>query len=55
MDKLNPQERELLELRYFKNLGQRDAAKHLGVSQMQVSRLERRILGRLNALATTDM
>ena len=54
LDKLNPQERELLELRYLKNMGQRDAAKQLGISQMQVSRLERRILSRLNALATAD-
>jgi RNA polymerase sigma-B factor len=26
LDKLNPQERELLELRYLQNMGQRDAA-----------------------------
>ena len=54
LDKLNPQERELLELRYAQNMGQRDAAKRLGISQMQVSRLERRILSRLNALATAE-
>lgn len=51
LSRLNPQEQELLELRYIRQLGQRDTAKQLGVSQMQVSRLERRILGRLQALA----
>ena len=45
-------ERELLELRYVHQLGQRETAGRLGVSQMQVSRLERRILGRLQTLAT---
>lgn len=44
---LTPQERKLLELRYVRRLGQRETAAELGVSQMQVSRLERRMLGRL--------
>ena len=52
LEKLAPQERELLELRYVHQLGQRETAGRLGVSQMQVSRLERRILGRLQTLAT---
>ena len=37
----------LLELRYIHRMGQRETAAHLGVSQMQVSRMERRILARL--------
>lgn len=44
---VNPQERLLLEKRYIERLGQRDTAKAMGVSQMQVSRMERRILARL--------
>ncbi len=44
---VNPQERLLLEKRFVERLGQRDTAKALGVSQMQVSRMERRILARL--------
>lgn len=44
---VTPQERLLLEKRYIDRLGQRDTAKALGVSQMQVSRMERRILARL--------
>ncbi len=44
---VTPQERLLLEKRYIERLGQRETAKALGVSQMQVSRMERRILARL--------
>ena len=48
--KVNDVERELLRLRYQEQMGQRETAKHLGVSQMQVSRMERRILARLRAI-----
>jgi RNA polymerase sigma-B factor len=41
------QDRELLRLRFVKELTQEEIAKELGVSQMQVSRLLRRLLGRL--------
>lgn len=44
---ITPTERQLLTLRFFDRLGQRDTAKRLGVSQMQVSRMERRLLARL--------
>ena len=44
---VTPQERLLLEKRYIDRLGLRDTAKALGVSQMQVSRMERKILARL--------
>jgi len=44
---VTPVEAQLLELRFVEGLGQRDTARHLGVSQMQVSRMERRILARL--------
>ena len=39
--------RRVIELRYFQELTQRETAEELGVSQMQVSRLERRALERL--------
>ena len=48
---LNDSERELVRLRYEQRLGQRDTAKRLGVSQMQVSRVERRILEKLRRLS----
>ena len=48
---VTPQEKRLLELRFLERLGQRDTAKILGVSQMRVSRMERRILERLREKA----
>ena len=50
LSKVNETERALLLLRYREGLGQRETAKRLGVSQMQVSRLERRVLTRLRAI-----
>ena len=47
---VTPQERMLLEKRFIDRLGQRETAKALGVSQMQVSRMERRVLARLREL-----
>lgn len=48
---VNPTEKKLLELRFIQRLGQRETARHLGVSQMQVSRMERRILARLREMS----
>lgn len=45
-------ERVLLRLRFEERLGQREVARRLGVSQMQISRLERRVLARLRAMET---
>ena len=50
LSKVGETERELLTLRYRDGLGQRETAKRLGISQMQVSRLERRALSRLRAI-----
>ena len=50
LSKVGEVERELLTLRYRDGLGQRETAKRLGISQMQVSRLERRVLSRLRAI-----
>lgn len=44
---LPPQDRTLIFLRYFKGLTQMKTAKQLGMSQVQVSRREKAILGRL--------
>lgn len=54
LSKVNETERELLLLRYRDGLGQRETAKRLGVSQMQVSRLERRVLTRLRAMEAAN-
>ena len=49
LERLQPPLRRVIELRYFGNLSQREAALQLGVSQMQVSRLEHRALAHLRA------
>lgn len=44
---VTPKEKLLLECRFIRRMGQRETAKALNVSQMQVSRMERRVLARL--------
>ena len=48
---LNGEEKELIALRYFQDKTQVEVAKRLGISQVQVSRLEKRILLRMRGLA----
>ncbi len=50
LQQVTPAERLLLEKRFIERLGQRETAKAMGVSQMQVSRMERRVLARLREL-----
>lgn len=47
MQKLNEQERKLIELRYFQNQTQAVIAGIMGISQVQVSRMEKKILEKL--------
>lgn len=47
MDNLEEKERKLIELRYFNEMTQTDIAKEMGISQVQVSRLEKKILLRM--------
>lgn len=44
---LNEQEKKLIEMRYFENKTQTAVAQVLGISQVQVSRLEKKILEKL--------
>ena len=44
MSALEPRDRALLELRYFRNLTQSNTAKALGMTQVQVSRREKKLL-----------
>ena len=44
---LTEKEQALLDLRFIRRMGQRDCAAALGVSQMQVSRMERKMLAKL--------
>lgn len=48
--KLGGRERAVLELRFYESMSQSDVAKHLGVSQMHVSRIQQRALDRLRSL-----
>ena len=47
LNRLSEQERTLIEMRYFQNKTQSAVAKVLGISQVQVSRLEKKILLKL--------
>lgn len=51
LDTLSPSERELISMRYFQNKTQMEIASILGISQVQVSRLEKKILLRLRERA----
>lgn len=47
LQKLNEQERKLIELRYFQNQTQAVIAGIMGISQVQVSRMEKKVLEKL--------
>jgi RNA polymerase sporulation-specific sigma factor len=44
LSELSTKDRELIHLRYFKNMTQTAAAKKLGMTQVQVSRREKKLL-----------
>ena len=44
---LEPEERKLIYLRFFQEKTQNQIAEEMGISQVQVSRLEKRILKRM--------
>lgn len=50
MDSLGERERRLIGLRYFQDKTQTEVARDLGISQVQVSRLEKKILLRLREM-----
>lgn len=52
--RLNPEEKKLIVERYYKNKTQKQVAEQLGVSQMQVSRMERKVLGKIKATYIDD-
>ena len=53
MESLTPQQKEIIILRFFENLSQREVAQRIGVSQMSVSRAERSALEKMR-LAMSD-
>ena len=50
LDKLKEKERQVLELRYFQEKTQAEAAALIGISQAQVSRLEKGALLKLKRI-----
>ena len=50
LDALPPEERKLIDLRYFKEMTQAKTAEILGMSQVQVSRKEKKILEKLRGI-----
>lgn len=46
-EKLDEREKKIIAMRYFNNKTQSQVAKILGISQVQVSRLEKKILEKL--------
>ena len=50
LGKLSPREQKIVVLRYFRDMTQGEIARKLGVSQVQVSRLENKILKKLRDL-----
>lgn len=50
LEGLSDEERYLIRLRYFENVTQTETARELGISQVQVSRLERKILEKMKRM-----
>lgn len=50
LDKFNQVEREFITMRYFNNKTQKEIADRLGVSQMYISRLERKVLEKFRTI-----
>ena len=51
LDELGKEERQLIYLRYFSNKTQTEIGRELGISQVQVSRMEKKILKRMREMA----
>lgn len=54
LEDLNADERALILRRYFRSHTQTQIARDMGISQVQVSRMESRIIKRMRAMAGTD-
>ena len=54
MPTLSEKQQEVIRLRFFENLSQREVAERTGVSQMSVSRTERSALEQLRRAVLSD-
>ncbi|EOD01509.1 RNA polymerase sporulation sigma factor SigF [Caldisalinibacter kiritimatiensis] len=50
INKLEPRDRQIIILRYFKDKTQTEVAKMLGISQVQVSRIEKKVLNNMKKM-----
>ncbi|ODM26750.1 RNA polymerase subunit sigma-70 [Clostridium sp. Bc-iso-3] len=50
LDKFSEVEKEFIQMRYFSNKTQKDIAQKMGVSQMYISRLERKVLDKFRKI-----
>lgn len=55
MDALDAKERQVIMLRYYKGITQSETAKILGTSQVQVSRIEKKVLSGMKRKLTEDL
>jgi len=54
LTRLEPREQSIIYLRYFSDCTQTEIANRLGISQVQVSRLEKKILAQLKSWMATS-
>jgi len=54
IERLKPKERQVIILRYFQDKTQMEVAKAIGVSQVQVSRIEKKVLSALKIALSED-
>ena len=54
MEHLDDNEKKFVEYRYYREMSQKEISKLMGISQMQVSRFERRLLKKLKGLYFRD-
>lgn len=54
LEELPPEERNLIELRYYQDKTQTEVAKRMGISQVQVSRIEKRVLLKMRKRAACE-
>ena len=51
LEKLEGEEKRLIVFRYFQDMTQTEVAKKMGMSQVQISRMEKRILKKLREIS----
>ena len=54
LEKLEREEKRLIVFRYFQDMTQTEVAKKMGMSQVQISRMEKRILKKLETKSPTN-